>query len=151
MEEMTSIKEILDTFGRYTGLTMGSSMWPLIHQQQDNIIVVKPVGRLKKYDIPVYIVPGGKYVMHRIIDVKDDHYVVLGDGLTNLERVTDDMICGKLIGFYKKGKRYIDLEKNIGYKIYSRVWVALRFARPAILYVKHGFGWIKRHIFKKDV
>lgn len=149
MEEFNSIKEILDTFGKYTGLTMGQSMWPLIHQQKDNIIVVKPNGRLKKYDIPVYIIPSGKYVMHRIIDVKDDHYIILGDGLTTLEKVTDDMICGKLVGFYKNGKRYIDLETNVGYKIYSRIWVALRPIRPAILFAKSGFGWIKRHIFKK--
>lgn len=149
MEEFDSIKDILDTFGKYTGLTMGQSMWPLIHQQRDNIIVVKPEGRLKKYDIPVYILPSGKYVMHRIIEVKDDHYVILGDGLTTLEKVTDDMICGKLIGFYKNGKRYIDLEKNKGYKLYSRVWVALRPIRPFFLFVKSGMGWIKRHIFKR--
>lgn len=149
MEEFTSIKEILDTFGKYTGLTMGQSMWPLIHQQRDNIIIVKPEGRLKKYDIPVYLLPSGKYVMHRIIDVKDDHYVILGDGLTNIEYVTDDMICGKLVGFYKNGKRYIDLENNKGYKLYSKIWVALRPIRPAFLFVKSGFGWIKRHIFKK--
>lgn len=149
MEEFNSIKEILDTFGKYTGLTMGQSMWPLIHQQRDNIIVVKPEGRLKKYDIPVYILPSGKYVMHRIIDVKDDHYVILGDGLTTLERVTDDMICGKLVGFYKNGKRYIDLEKNKGYKLYSRIWVAIRPIRPLILFVKSGFGVIKRKIFKR--
>ena len=42
MEEQ-SIKEILDTFGQYTGLTMGTSMKPLIHQQKDNIIIVKNI------------------------------------------------------------------------------------------------------------
>lgn len=150
MEELNSIKEILDTYGKYTGLTMGSSMWPLIHQQRDNIIVVKPKGRLKKYDIPVYIV-NGKYVMHRIIDVKEDHYVILGDGLLTYEKVTDDMICGQLVGFYKDGKRYIDLQKNKGYKLYSRIWVGLRGIRPAILFVKRGFSWIARHIFKKSL
>ena len=53
MEQSKSIKEILDTYGKYTGLTMGTSMKPLIHEQRDNIIVVKNKGRLKKYDVPV--------------------------------------------------------------------------------------------------
>ena len=35
MEQTQSIKEILDTYGKYTGLTMGTSMEPLIHEQQD--------------------------------------------------------------------------------------------------------------------
>lgn len=143
-----SIKEILDTYGQYTGLTMGTSMRPLIHQQRDNIIVVKNKGRLKKYDVPVYVTPQGKYIMHRIIKVCDDHYVIVGDNLLKKEYVTDDMICGVLVGFFKNGKHYIDCKKSKLYKLYSRVWVALLPVRPAIFFVRRGFGWIKRHIFK---
>ena len=62
MEQSKSIKEILDTYGKYTGLTMGTSMKPLIHEQRDNIIVVKNKGRLKKYDVPVYVTKQGKYI-----------------------------------------------------------------------------------------
>lgn len=47
MPDSLSIKEIIDKYGTYTGLTMGTSMRPLLHQQKDNIIVVKPKGRLK--------------------------------------------------------------------------------------------------------
>lgn len=151
MEEFNSIKEILDTFGKYTGLTMGYSMWPLIHQQRDNIIVVKPKEILKKYDIPVYLTSNGKYVMHRIIDVEEDHYVILGDGNIAIEHVPFDDVVGKLVGFYKNGKRYIDLEKNKGYKLYSRVWVAIRKFRPAIFFVRRCCWWVLRHIFKKDI
>ncbi len=149
MNEFKSIKEILDTTGRYTGLTMGTSMLPLIHHQRDNIIVVKNKGRLKKYDIPVYVTKSGKYVMHRIIKVCDDHYIIVGDNLMRKECVTDDMICGVLVGFYKNGKRYIDLEKSTAYKIYSRVWVALLPIRPVFLIFIRGINYIKRHLFKK--
>ena len=88
MEQSKSIKEILDTYGKYTGLTMGTSMKPLIHEQRDNIIVVKNKGRLKKYDVPVYVTKQGKYIMHRIVEVCDDHYVIVGDNLTKKEYVT---------------------------------------------------------------
>lgn len=149
MSEYKSLKEILDTTGTYTGLTMGASMQPLIHQQRDNIIVVKNKGRLKKYDVPIYVTAKGKYIMHRIIEVKDDHYIIVGDNLLEREYVTDDMICGVLVGFYKNGKHYVDCEKSVLYKLYSRIWVALLPVRPAILFVRRGFGWIKRHIFKR--
>lgn len=149
MKENKSLKEILDTTGKYTGLTMGTSMEPLIHHQRDNIIVVKNKGRLKKYDVPVYISPQGKYIMHRVVKVCDDHYVIVGDNLLRKEYVTDDMICGVLVGFYKNGKRYIDCQNSVLYKIYSRIWVALLPVRPVFMFVRRGLGWIKRHIFKK--
>ena len=129
MEQTQSIKEILDTYGKYTGLTMGTSMEPLIHEQQDNIM--------------------GKYIMHRVVKVCDDHYVIVGDNLLKKEYVTDDMICGVLVGFYKKGKKYIDCTSSKKYMIYSKIWVALLPIRPAILLFPRGVNWIKRHIFKK--
>lgn len=149
MEQTQSIKEILDTYGKYTGLTMGTSMEPLIHEQQDNIIVVKNKGRLKKYDVAVYVTPQGKYIMHRVVKVCDDHYVIVGDNLLKKEYVTDDMICGVLVGFYKKGKKYIDCTSSKKYMIYSKIWVALLPIRPAILLFPRGVNCIKRHIFKK--
>lgn len=149
MEEYRSLKEILETTGKYTGLTSGTSMEPLIHHKKDNIIVIRQEGRLKKYDVPVYITPKGKYIMHRIVKVYPDHYITVGDNMLEREYVTDDMICGVLVGFYKNGKRYVDCCNSKLYKLYSRVWVALLPVRPALLFVSRGFKWLKRHIFKR--
>ncbi len=149
MENSDSLKEILNKTGKYTGLTVGSSMLPLIHHQKDNIIVIKNEGRLKKYDVPVYVLPSGKYVMHRVLKVCDDHYVIAGDNLLKKEYVTDDMICGVLVGFYKDGKRYIDCQNSVPYKIYSKIWADLFPIRPALLFIPRCIGWAKRHIFKR--
>lgn len=151
MSEELSIKEILDTYGKYTGLTMGSSMRPLIHQQRDNIIVIKNKERLKKYDVPVYVTPRGKYIMHRVIEVHDDHYVIVGDNLLKKEYVTDDMICGVLVGFYKNGKHYVDCYNSKAYKLYSHIWVALLPIRPIIFFPRRCAGWVKRHVFKRGI
>ena len=137
-EHLVSIKEALEKNGVYTGLTSGTSMEPLILHQKDNIIVVRPAGRLKKYDIPVYVSPSGKYIMHRIVAVKPDHYIIIGDNLLRKEYVTDDMIIGVLRGFYKNGRRYVDLDKNRLYKLYSRLWVALYPLRPLYVYGKRA-------------
>ena len=69
-DNLKTIKQALETDGVYTGLTKGNSMEPLIHHQQDNIIVVRPNGRLKKYDVAVYITKRGKYIMHRVVKVR---------------------------------------------------------------------------------
>ena len=149
MEEFTSIKEILDKTGKYTGLTRGTSMMPIIHQNRDNIIVVKPTGRLKKYDVPVYQLKSGRYVMHRIIEVYDDHYVIVGDNLKNKEYVTDDMICGVLVGYFRKGKKYVDCNKTKWYKLYSRIWVALLPIRPVFMFVNRCVSFVERRILKR--
>ena len=146
MAEYSSIKEILEKTGTYTGLTVGISMKPLLHQQKDNIIVVRPEGRLKKYDVALYVTKSGKYIMHRVIKVCDDHYIIMGDNLMRKEYVTDDMICGKLIGFYKNGKRYIDCENSKLYKIYSRLIVAVIPLKPAYFFVRRCLGFVKRKI-----
>lgn len=143
-ENLKTIKQAVEEKGIYTGLTSGTSMEPLIHHQQDTIIVVKPKGRLKKYDIPVYISKSGKYIMHRVVKVHSDHYTIVGDNLLTREYVTDDMIIGVLRGFYKHGKKYIDLETNKLYKIYSRIWVAFLPLRPLYVYTKKAIGKIKR-------
>lgn len=148
MNEFNSIKEILDTCGQYTGLTVGTSMNPLIHHQKDNIIVVKNHERLKKYDVPVYQGKNGQYIMHRIVEVHPDHYVIIGDNLMVKEYVTDDMIVGKLVGFYKNGKHYIDCENNKLYKLYSRVWVALYPVRPVYHFARRCLSFVKRRILK---
>lgn len=151
MEELQSIKEVLEKNGKYTGLTMGTSMRPIIHQRRDNIIVVKPEGRLKKYDVPVYVTKSGKYVMHRIIEVHDDHYIIMGDNLNTKEYVTDDMIIGRLIGYYRKGKKYIDCDNNKLYRAYSKLWVALIPFRPFTMFINRCVWYVEKKILKREV
>ena len=124
-------------------------MEPLIHHQRDNIIVIKNHPRLKKYDVPVCVNSNGDYVMHRVVKVCDDHYVIVGDNLLQREYVTDDMICGVLVGFYKDGKKYIDCQNSRLYKLYSRLWVALLPVRPAMFFVRRCYRWPINHIFKR--
>lgn len=148
MENTQSIRDILDSTGKYTSLTAGYSMWPLLHNQKDNIIVIKPKDRLKKYDIALYESKNGKYIMHRVVEVHDDHYIIIGDNCITKEYVTDDMICGVLAGFYKNGKRYVDCINGKGQKIYARIVVALKPLRPLSLFAQRAYRFIKRRIIR---
>ena len=104
----------------------GSSMRPmLVHH--NNPVIVESIDKSKKpqkYDVVFYQRDDGKYVLHRIISEKGNLYTCCGDGQTNPEYgVRNDMIFAVLIGYYK-GNRYVDVRKNISYKIYSRLRVA---------------------------
>ena len=87
----------------------GDSMWPTLkHAGQSVFVERKKEGRLNLYDVPFYKRANGQYVLHRIVEVRENDYVLCGDSQFTLEYgFTDDMIIGVLKGYYK-GKKYID-------------------------------------------
>lgn len=114
------IEEALEKKGVYVGMTVGVSMYPMLRNKRDTIVVVPPNGRLKKYDVPLYK-RGEQYVLHRILEVREDSYVIRGDNCLQKEYgITDKEIIGVLTEFYRNGKK-IDMN-SIGYRIYTRVW-----------------------------
>lgn len=71
----------------------GISMLPLIHQGRDEVVLKKPSGRLKKFDIVFYKRASGQFVLHRIIKVRKNDYILCGDNQTEYEyNIKDDMI-----------------------------------------------------------
>lgn len=100
MESMTYeilepiIREKLALGGRVIIKPKGTSMLPLIRQGIDEVeLSAPPKERLKKYDIPFYKRENGQFVLHRIVGVKKDSYILCGDNQTDLERgITDEMI-----------------------------------------------------------
>ena len=156
-EGNVKIEDVIENQGFYAGTTAGVSMYPMLRHRRDTI-VVKPVeGRFKKYDVPVYKA-NGKYIMHRVIKVLPDKYIIRGDNCTNKEHVTDDMIIGKLDEFYRNPKDVTsDKLKNLKpvnmegwkYKLYSRVIVKSFPIRFLWKKVRHCLGKIKRAILGK--
>ncbi len=112
----------------------GVSMWPMIRNGKDSILIEPVEGRLKKYDIPLYKDNRGRYVIHRIIEVTDTGYVICGDGLFEKEfDITDANIIGIVDGFYRKEK-FISCSSK-GYMLYVKIWVGLMFMRKPIIIV----------------
>ena len=66
----------------------------------------------------------GTYVLHRIIKVKKDSYVLCGDNQGVLEYgVTDDMIIGVMTAFYREEKQVsIDNPQYIKYYTFIKIW-----------------------------
>lgn len=87
------ITEKLSSGAHVTIQPKGTSMLPLIHQGRDEVVLKKPNGRLKKFDIVFYKRASGQFVLHRIVKVRKNDYILCGDNQTEYEyNITDDMI-----------------------------------------------------------
>lgn len=101
----------------------GVSMMPMLRQGKDSVELAPLPAKLKKYDLPVYQYPSGKVVMHRVVDVKDDHYICLGDNEIRLETIYPEQLIG-VVSAFKRGNRRIEVDA-LSYRFYSRIWVWL--------------------------
>ncbi|HBF14394.1 MAG TPA: hypothetical protein DDW30_01665 [Clostridiales bacterium] len=116
-----NIERQLAEQGFYVSTTVGCSMRPMLRNRRDRVIVL-PIGdeRLKKYDLPLYRRPDGKYILHRIIGVRDGKYVIRGDNTYAKEYVPDAWVLGYVSEFYR-GKRHV-LSTARSYRFYACVW-----------------------------
>lgn len=125
----STYEEYLEKNGSLIYRNIGTSMLPLLKQGRDLFIVQKKTqGRYKKYDVVLFKRNDNKYVLHRIIKVNKDDYIIRGDNCVYKEYgVKDEDILGVMTSFIRKGKEYtVD---NRFYKIYSVIWCKLYFLR----------------------
>ncbi len=128
MTELT-YEEYLEKNGSMTYSNVGTSMMPLLKQGRDLFTVTKKDSeRCRKYDVVLYRRPPDKYVLHRVVKVRENDYVILGDNCINKEYgITDDDILGVMTSFVHKGKQHT--VNDMTYRIYSHLWVDLSFFR----------------------
>lgn len=141
--EPSKIEEIIAKDGLYVSTICGFSMYPMLRNRRDTIIVTPCRGRLKKYDVPLYK-RGNKYVLHRIIKVLPDSYIIRGDNCMLSEHgITDKNIIGVLTGFYR-GKKQVRMD-GAAYRLYVR----LCMASYPIRYIYYRLKQIVHRLFNK--
>jgi len=119
----------------------GISMLPMLRQGKDSVELAPAPERLKKYDLPVYQYPSGKVVMHRVVAVKKDHYICLGDNTYSYEKIYPNQIIA-LVSAFKRGQKRIEVN-TWTYQLYSRVWCVLFPFRKTI----HSFkNWLRKRL-----
>lgn len=140
---MISFEEELEKSGKLVYTTVGASMRPLIRQDRDISIIEKPKARLKKYDVALYKRPNGQYVLHRVVKVCDDGYVILGDNCLRKEYgIKEEQIIGILTSLVRKGKE-VDFN-SFGYRFYSRFWYAVYPVRVIFMRTRSLLGRLYR-------
>lgn len=129
---MSSFEEILARDGRLVYTNVGDSMEPLIRQGRDLLVIERRRGRLRKYDVPLYRRDSGQYVLHRVLRVREDDYVLCGDNRWSREYgVTDRHILGVLTAVIRDGKELPVTDRR--YRLYVHLWCDLFPLRAFIL------------------
>ncbi|MBQ9923895.1 MAG: S26 family signal peptidase [Clostridia bacterium] len=137
-----TFEEVLEREGRLVYTNVGISMLPLLRQGKDLFVVEKRgPERLRAGDVVLYRRPPNQYVLHRIVEVREREYVILGDNCVNREYgITDGDILGILTGVVRDGKLHTVTEK--WYRLYSFFMVhgadVRIFFKRAVAYGKAG-------------
>ena len=113
------IKKAFENGEEFNLITAGTSMLPMLRDRKDTVVLQKKNGKLKKYDLPLYKRADGSFVLHRIVGIRKDGYVMSGDNHDIKEYpVTDEQIIAVVTAYIKDGKRIST--NSLGYKIYCR-------------------------------
>lgn len=119
--KLYTFEDLLDNYGYIVYTNVGCSMLPLLRERRDVIeIHKKKENRCKKYDVVLYKI-GDTYILHRILKVLPNGYIIAGDHNTFLEKnVTDEKILGVMTRVIRDGREITP--DNILYRIYVHLW-----------------------------
>ena len=143
-DNCTCFEDILRSQGKLVYTNTGTSMMPLLRQHRDLLIIAPPpAGRLRLWDVPLYKRDNGQYIMHRVLWVRKDDYIMCGDNQFWLEKgISDRHIVGVLEAVNRDGK-VMAIRKGteygsvpLLYRIYVSLWCVFFPIRAMILYSK---------------
>ena len=138
MNNIKEIEQVLETEGVFISTTAGMSMYPMLRNRKDSIVVKKTTERLKKYDVALYK-RGDAYILHRVMKVLPDSYIIRGDNCDKKEYgIRDEQILGVLVEFYR-GDKKVSLDQWF-YRVYVRAYCAC----TPIWWVVRQFGRVIR-------
>ena len=117
-EVWDAIEDVISSGGEFQITPNGISMLPLLRPGIDTVVLVSP-NEIKAGDIVLYKHDSGKYILHRVMYLKDGKYLMSGDNQTGLEYgVTDEHILAKVKDMYREGIK-VDTQ-NRQYKKYVK-------------------------------
>ena len=114
------IEDVLQEKGVYLGPTVGVSMLPMLKSRRDTIVVRPKTERLKPLDVALYK-RGNDYVLHRVLSVTDEGYIIRGDNCYSDENVPEDAVIGVLTEFFRKNKHYLCTDKKYLKYVHKRL------------------------------
>ena len=110
LEELLPVmEEKLSLGGSFTFSPKGISMLPFIRPGIDSVTISGVKDKIKKFDILLYRRDNGQFVLHRVVAVKKDSYVMCGDNqLLPEHNVHDRHIIG-IVSKINRPDRVIDV------------------------------------------
>lgn len=147
METLAEIIRLqLDHGGKATLTVTGNSMYPMLKNRRDSVILIPPADP-QKGDVVLFQRIGGAYILHRIIAVTTEGYICCGDNQAIREPVLREQIVAVVDGFVRKGKSYT--VENRFYRIYTAIWMRIFLLRRKYYVTRRYFGRIYRKLKRK--
>ena len=126
--------EELERCGKYFSVPKGVSMWPMLQNQQSIVEIRRLEEPARRYDVVLYIRGEEQGVLHRVVQRREEDYIIIGDNCWQLERVPRERVIGIATRFYRKGRWYDVTDRR--YLAYVQLWTDLLFLRRPILYLR---------------
>lgn len=135
------INEVLLLNGKVSFNPSGNSMFPTIRHQKDTVTLEKCTGNLKKYDVALYKRENGAFILHRVVGIDPNGYIMCGDNQTVKEYCINDKQIVAVMTSFKRENTTIDCD-NFLYRLYCCIWVG-------ILPLRHFFNILKAKLKRK--
>ena len=148
MDDLSSLMmEIIDSGGEVIITVTGYSMYPLLRHRIDRVLLGKADNEnLHKGDIPLYVRNDGKYILHRIVNVRNGSYICRGDNQSVKEYgVRPFQVKAIVKGIWRKN-RYVQLD-SLSYRFYKQLWSLLFPIRWLALKTRAVVGKIYKKLF----
>lgn len=125
MLQYSTIEQQLEREGQILTVLHGTSMWPMIRMRRDPVLIrpltaVRPDGQARRGDVVAYRL-ADRYVVHRVLRVCSDHYILRGDNCLGCERVPHDAVIGILTHWWRNGREHTTTD--LSYRLYLALWL----------------------------
>lgn len=148
---MESLYEVillqLQNGGKANLVVTGVSMKPMLKEGRDTVILAPITTDPVTGDIVLYRRDNGKFVLHRIIRVTPEGYLISGDNQYELEEVSRGQLLAVVGGFTRKGRSHTLREP--GYRLYRWAWVKLFWLRKPYIKLRRRLGRVYRRLFNR--
>ena len=152
-KELTRLKDELSAGRSVISFTSGVSMEPLLHDKRKknatHVLIVPITGICQVGDMPLALLPDGRYILHRIIriDKKQDKviYVTRGDNCVGCEYVPQEAVYGVVREIYYKNDKTVKVTDK-KYQRYVKVWMQLYPIRKFFMRCRGLIGRVYRKV-----
>ena len=110
----------------------GYSMRPFLEDNRDKALLKKAENPQVGEPVLAEVSPK-HYVLHRIINIDGNKVTLRGDGNIANEYCTLSDVKAQVIGFYRKGRKKLDLTSGWKWRMYSKLWMELYPVRHYLL------------------
>lgn len=120
---------------RVTIKVRGNSMNPYLVDRRDEVVLSPFVkGDLRVGEVILARIDDGRFILHRIVKMKDEEITMMGDGnWRGTEHTVFNNVLGVVTSMVRKGKT-VDCT-NLYWKTYSKIWMIMRPLRRWLLAV----------------